>query len=187
MYENRNKCAITKATKYRTYHNPANAASATPESCLYASFGEQKGSIPCYCPVCTCRRSVRMFPFVRYSRESSNNVMLPIVRRRASSSAPRSASASAASKPASAPASTPISSGGLPPLVLLHPPDESFRDPHDVILMHDRLVVLFVAAGRRLKLVPVLRNAEVHLRWRGGRGIVRLFGPLFRQKIAVVS
>jgi len=50
--------------------------------------------------------------------------------------------------------------------------------------LHD--VVLLVAGGRRLELVPVLRNAEVHLGRRGGRGIVRLSGPLFRQEVAVV-
>lgn len=53
--------------------------------------------------------------------------------------------------------------------------------------MYDHLVILFVAGGRRLELVPVLRNAEIHLRWRGGRSVVRLFGPLFRQKITVVA
>ena len=50
--------------------------------------------------------------------------------------------------------------------------------------LHD--VVLLVAGGRRFELISVLGNAEVHLGRRGGRGIVRLSGPLFRQEVAVV-
>ena len=40
---------------------PASAANVTPESCLFASFSEQRGSIPYCCPFYTCRSVTSLY------------------------------------------------------------------------------------------------------------------------------